>query len=196
VQGDEERTLRSGSLAQMGRGWACSPRRNFVERPSLGWERAWVRGMRTQGFGAQGFALQWRRGGGWGPVASPVFKTAWAAVRSPEGSTPFLLRLVLLGVDGCTERRATRPTKIGLLTLRHVPSRTLAPANEFAATGARSRPSAAAPACARRLRAPVAAVSTAGQRVTFGCVTWRRRKGERRSQGDREICAPRTDSRR
>jgi hypothetical protein len=26
-------------------------------------------------------------------VASPVFKTAWAAVRSPEGSTPFLLRL-------------------------------------------------------------------------------------------------------
>ncbi len=25
-------------------------------------------------------------------MASPVFKTAWAAVRSPEGSTPFLLR--------------------------------------------------------------------------------------------------------
>lgn len=35
-----------------------------------------------------------RDGGGWGPVASPVFKTAWAAVRSPEGSTPFLLRHV------------------------------------------------------------------------------------------------------
>ena len=35
-------------------------------------------------------------GGGWGPVASPVFKTAWAAVRSPEGSTPFLLRQLYL----------------------------------------------------------------------------------------------------
>ena len=33
-------------------------------------------------------------GGGWGPVASPVFKTAWAADRSPEGSTPFLLRRI------------------------------------------------------------------------------------------------------
>jgi hypothetical protein len=31
-------------------------------------------------------------------VASPVFKTAWAAVRSPEGSTPFLLR------HGCGRR--------------------------------------------------------------------------------------------
>ena len=31
-------------------------------------------------------------GGGWGPVASPVFKTAWAGVSPPEGSTPFLLR--------------------------------------------------------------------------------------------------------
>lgn len=25
-------------------------------------------------------------------MAPPVFKTAWAAVRLPEGSTPFLLR--------------------------------------------------------------------------------------------------------
>jgi hypothetical protein len=32
-------------------------------------------------------------GGGWGPVAPPVFKTAWTAARSSEGSTPFLLRL-------------------------------------------------------------------------------------------------------
>lgn len=31
-------------------------------------------------------------------MASPVFKTAWAAERSPEGSTPFLLRRVLKGI--------------------------------------------------------------------------------------------------
>jgi len=37
-------------------------------------------------------------------VASPVFKTAWAAVRSPEGSTPFLLRQV----SGCGGGHATR----------------------------------------------------------------------------------------
>lgn len=33
-------------------------------------------------------------------MASPVFKTAWAAVRSPEGSTPFLLRRVCKGFFG------------------------------------------------------------------------------------------------
>lgn len=31
-------------------------------------------------------------GGGWGPVASPVFKTVWSGVSRTEGSTPFLLR--------------------------------------------------------------------------------------------------------
>lgn len=34
-------------------------------------------------------------------MASPVFKTAWAAVRSPEGSTPFLLRHHLHSGPAC-----------------------------------------------------------------------------------------------
>ena len=42
-------------------------------------------------------------------MVSPVFKTAWAAVRSPEGSTPFLLRqcneISAVWVDAYRSRR-------------------------------------------------------------------------------------------
>jgi len=53
-------------------------------------------------------------------VASPVFKTAWAAVRSPEGSTPFLLRQRKGMITCATSRMSLALARQRLMTARFV----------------------------------------------------------------------------